>query len=46
MKTCPTCQKKTISTIDVENIESNVRSTKITSIRTSPIVKSSKKATI
>ena len=46
MKTCPTCPKKRTSAINKENTSSDVRSTKVTSIRTSPIVKSSRKTTI
>ena len=46
MKTCPTCPKKRTSAAKQESTSSDVRSTKVTSIITSPIVKSSRKTTI
>jgi hypothetical protein len=46
MKTCPTCPKKKTSATKQEITSSDVRSTKVTSIRTSPIIKSSRKTTI
>ena len=46
MKTCQTCPKKITSATKQENTSSDVKSTKITSIRTSPIIKSSRKTTI
>ena len=46
MKTCSTCTKKRTSATKQENTSSDVRSTKVTSIITSPIVKSSRKTTI
>lgn len=46
MKTCPTCPKKKTSATKQELTSSDVRNTKVTSIRTSPIVKSSRKTTI
>ena len=46
MKTCPTCPKKRTSATKQESTSSDVRSTKVTSIITSPIVKSSRKTTI
>ena len=46
MKTCPTCPKKRTSSTKQENKSSDIRSTKFTSIRTSPIIKSSRKTTI
>ena len=46
MKTCPTCPKKRTSATNQEKTSSDVRSTKVTSIRTSRIIKSSRKTTI
>ena len=46
MKTCPTCPKKRTSATNQENTSSDVRSTKVTSIITPPIIKSSRKTTI
>ena len=46
MKTCPTCPKKRTSAAKQENTNADVISTKVTSIRTSPIIKSSRKTMI
>lgn len=46
MKTCPTCPKKKTSMYIQEDIASDVKSTKFTSIKVSPIVKSNKKTTL
>ena len=46
MKTCPTCPKKKQQTVSYDYTIKDTQSTKITSIRTSPIKKPSKKTTI
>ena len=46
MKTCPTCPKKRTSATKQESTSSDVKSTKVTSIITPPIIKSSRKTTI
>lgn len=46
MKTCPTCPKKKQQTVSYNYTNKDTQSTKITSIRTSPIRKPSKQTTI
>ena len=46
MKTCPTCPKKIASATKQESTSSDVKNTKVTSIITPPIIKSSRKTTI
>ena len=46
MKTCPTCPKKKQQIVSYDYTTKNTQSTKITSIRTSPISKPSRQTMI